>query len=55
MPRHEDTVEVKCCKGETPVKHTKSGTKLVIPVTKLPETMTDKKPLPPSTPLPVKK
>jgi len=54
-PRREDTVEMVCCKGETPVKHTKVGTKLVIPVAKLPEAMTDKKPLPLSTPAPAVK
>lgn len=44
------TLELKCCNGDTPVKFTEKGTKIIVPVAKLPQVMADKTPLLPSTP-----
>ena len=45
------TLELKCCNGDTPVKFTEKGTKIIVPVAKLPQVMADKTPLPLSTPV----
>lgn len=50
-----DSLEVKCCNGDTPVKFVESGTRVIVPVATLPPQMVDKKPLPPSTPVTSKK
>lgn len=49
-----DNLSLKCCSGDTPVKFKKLGTKIIVPVKKLPEVMTNQEPLPPSTPAPAK-
>jgi hypothetical protein len=46
----KDSIEITCCSGDTPVKFSKVGTKVVVAVKELPKAMTDKTPLPPSTP-----
>jgi hypothetical protein len=45
----KDSIEIKCCSGDTPVKFSKIGTKVIVPVKELPKAMTDSKPLPTST------
>jgi DNA-directed RNA polymerase subunit RPC12/RpoP len=50
-PRTETTIEIKCCSGDTPVKHTQTSARTIVAVQELPKSMIDNKLLPPSTPL----
>ena len=51
-PLNEETVQLKCCDGEAPIKFTEVKGGRIIAVPTLPATMTDKKPLPLSVPVP---
>lgn len=48
----KENIEIKCCNGDTPVKHTETVARVVVPVGTLPKVMTDNKPLPLSKPAP---
>lgn len=49
--QQKSNIELKCCKGDSPVKFVEVGTRTIIPVTKLPKAMENKNPLPMSTPV----
>jgi hypothetical protein len=51
-PQNKDVVQLLCCAGDTPVTFNEVRGGRIVSVPALPATMTDKKPLPLSVPVP---